>query len=281
VALKKLFEEQFKNFMDKIKMKDVPGINFSQCASNGNSNYSSNLTSTNNSLQNSKILKKGQSANKFELEANSAMKKIKLGDKSKFKEKEKIISSTHTNSGVNGNNFSNINNSISTPIKNSNFNPNTGHTNVSNFSHSPKFVAKTLFKDKELKEHKESISVSVSQHIHRESFKEAPNKEAVKSKRDLLANTASTYMNRKELLEELASISSTLDQKFDEKFEILEKNLVEQYSDNIEDLKRHINERLVEEIKTVFIEVTLDSTNLFVQKFDEFISNIKTPVNAI
>jgi hypothetical protein len=36
-----------------------------------------------------------------------------------------------------------------------------------------------------------------------------------------------------------------------------------------------LNEKLVDEIKTNFLEVTMDSTNVFVQKFDEFIYKLK------
>ncbi len=36
-----------------------------------------------------------------------------------------------------------------------------------------------------------------------------------------------------------------------------------------------LNEKLVDEIKTNFLEITMDSTNVFVQKFDEFINKLK------
>jgi hypothetical protein len=219
-------------------------------------------------------LKKSSSANKFELDSNSALKKIKLGDKLKFKEKEKI----NSNGGTNSVNFNN--NNLSTPVK-SPSNQNSNLSNVSNFSHSPRFVAKTLFKDKE---HKDSLKDT-----------QIKDREGTKTKREshgyglspmnspLNNNSTSNKFdkNKKEFLEELQNANTSLTLKFEEKFDTLETNLIDLYSDNIDELKKHIDQKLVEEIKTMFIEVTLDSTNLFVQKFDEFINKLSLPVNTI
>ena len=83
------------------------------------------------------------------------------------------------------------------------------------------------------------------------------------------------------MLEELQNTNSCLNAKFDEKFESLETNLIDLYSDNMDELKKLIDKKLVDEIKTMFIEVTLDSSNLFVQKFDEFVNKMNLPVNTI
>jgi tRNA A37 N6-isopentenylltransferase MiaA len=88
-------------------------------------------------------------------------------------------------------------------------------------------------------------------------------------------------INKKEMLEELQNANSCLNAKFDEKFESLETNLIDLYSDNMDELKKLIDKKLVDEIKTMFIEVTLDSSNLFVQKFDEFVNKMNLPVNTI
>jgi hypothetical protein len=276
--IKKLFEEQFNNLTEKI-LKEREGVSGgSNSGKNLNTNvgvnYSTNPNSKNNSLYDSRVLKKSSSANKFELDSNSALKKIKLGDKLKFKEKEKI----NSNGGTNSVNFNN--NNLSTPVK-SPSNQNSNLSNVSNFSHSPRFVAKTLFKDKE---HKDSLKDT-----------QIKDREGTKTKREshgyglspmnspLNNNSTSNKFdkNKKEFLEELQNANTSLTLKFEEKFDTLETNLIDLYSDNIDELKKHIDQKLVEEIKTMFIEVTLDSTNLFVQKFDEFINKLSLPVNTI
>lgn len=54
-----------------------------------------------------------------------------------------------------------------------------------------------------------------------------------------------------------------------EKMEKFEKNLFDALNLATDNIKSSINSKLVDEIKTCFLEVTLDSTNLFIQRFDE------------
>lgn len=272
--IKKLLEEQFNNLSEKIlKDKDVVSgvINSSNknVNTNASGNYSTNHNSKNNSIYDSKVLKKSFSANKFELDSNSALKKIKLGDKMKFKEKEKITS----NGGSNSNN-------LSTPVKS----PNNHHnnlSNVSNFSQSPRFVAKTLFKEKDQKDSLKDSQIKEKEVIKTKRESYGYGLSPMNSPRNRNSISSKFEISKKEMLEELQNANICLNAKFDEKFESLETNLIDLYSDNMDELKKLIDKKLVDEIKTMFIEVTLDSSNLFVQKFDEFVNKMNLPVNTI
>jgi len=85
-----------------------------------------------------------------------------------------------------------------------------------------------------------------------------------KNKDSLNQSSQDSWVNFKEVLEKEIKIFS---QKMDE--------LVLLNKTNFDDLKSSFDGKFLNDIKNTFVEVTLDSTNIFTQKFDDFTKCLK------
>jgi hypothetical protein len=84
-------------------------------------------------------------------------------------------------------------------------------------------------------------------------------------------NNTNMNINIQEQIEkELGKFSLKINESLNQRIEELENSLVEKQENLFTEMKNFITDVLYEDIKTHFTEVTLDSTNLFVEKFEEF-----------